>query len=133
MTHRRGITLVEVLVSIFIMAVGMICLLTLFPVGAISIAQALRDDRAAQAVSNATAYANAQDLRHDSTLTNPTTGQWAVQINNGLSKTGPSSPVCIDPFWLRPAGRSDLAGPPELRQSRGAAKLLVHAVGRSKL
>ena len=47
MQRRSGITLVEVLVAILIMGVGMIALLTLFPLGALNIAQALKDDRAA--------------------------------------------------------------------------------------
>src|SRR5947208_1166809 len=99
MKHRAGVTLVEVLVSIFIMGIGMIALLTLFPLGAINIAQALRDDRAAQAVANASAYANAQDLRHDSVVTQKFTNQ--LTTLPVFSATGPSSPVYVDPFYRR--------------------------------
>ena len=45
---RRGVTLTEVLVAMFVMAIGMISLLTLFPLGAMQVGQALRDDRATQ-------------------------------------------------------------------------------------
>jgi prepilin-type N-terminal cleavage/methylation domain-containing protein len=65
MRKRPGVTLVEVLVTIFIMGIGMLALLTLFPVGAISMARALVNDRAAQAANNADAIATIQDIRHD--------------------------------------------------------------------
>lgn len=44
---RAGITLVEVLVAIFITGVGLLALLTLFPLGAMEMARATQDDRAA--------------------------------------------------------------------------------------
>jgi type II secretory pathway pseudopilin PulG len=52
---RSGITLVEVLVAIFVMALGLMALLTLFPVGALSMAQAIQAERAAEASQNANA------------------------------------------------------------------------------
>lgn len=42
----RGLTLVEVLVAIFVMGVGLLALLTLFPLGILSMRQAVNDDRA---------------------------------------------------------------------------------------
>jgi type II secretory pathway pseudopilin PulG len=65
MTQRNGTSLVEVLVAIFIMGVGLLSLLTLFPVGAMSMAQATKDDRAATVAANAFALAEARNLRHD--------------------------------------------------------------------
>ena len=62
---RPGITLVEVLAAIFIMGVGLLALLTLFPLGALSMARAVRDDRAAAIAANAAATATALDLRND--------------------------------------------------------------------
>jgi prepilin-type N-terminal cleavage/methylation domain-containing protein len=52
---RRGVSLIEVLVAIFVMGLGMIALLTLFPVGAISMAQAIQYDRATLCAGNAAA------------------------------------------------------------------------------
>lgn len=34
--HRSGVTLIEVLVAIFVAAIGLLALLALFPVGALS-------------------------------------------------------------------------------------------------
>jgi prepilin-type N-terminal cleavage/methylation domain-containing protein len=42
---RRGFSLTEVIVALFIMAIGIISLLTLFPLGAVQMGKALRDDR----------------------------------------------------------------------------------------
>src|SRR6516165_3206055 len=63
--ERGGATLVEVLVAIFIMAIGLVTLLTLFPLGALSMAQAIQDDRAATAAANAVALATARNIRQD--------------------------------------------------------------------
>ena len=45
-TRPRGVTLTEVLVAIFIASLGLLALLALFPLGALSMAEAIRDDRA---------------------------------------------------------------------------------------
>jgi hypothetical protein len=47
------VTLLEALTAIFIMAIGLLALLTLFPIGAMSMAQAIKDDRCAQTASQA--------------------------------------------------------------------------------
>ena len=54
-TTRAGLTLTEVLVAMFVMALGMISLLTLFPLGAMQIGDALRMDRATQTATSADA------------------------------------------------------------------------------
>ncbi len=53
MTRRSGMSLTEVLVALFIMALGTIAILTLFPLGALNMAQALKDDRTSQAAIQA--------------------------------------------------------------------------------
>jgi len=53
---RTATTLIEVLIAIFIMALGLVSLLTLFPLGASQMARSIQDDRAAQLAANSTAY-----------------------------------------------------------------------------
>ena len=108
MARRVGVTLIEVLVSIFIMGVGLLALLTLFPLGALTMAQAIRDDRCAQAAANAEAIAVLRDLRTNSAVTGPflsSPGQSLPSLNvapGGLE--GPSYPVYLDPFGVLGAG-----------------------------
>ncbi len=52
---RPGFSLTEVIVALFVMAAGIIALLTLFPLGAVQMGQALRDDRAQTTVLQADA------------------------------------------------------------------------------
>src|SRR5437588_317920 len=52
-TIRRAVTLVEVLIAIFLMGIGLMAILSLFPLGASQMAQALQDQRAAEAATTA--------------------------------------------------------------------------------
>lgn len=97
MTQRSGATLVEVLVTIFVMALGLIALLTLFPIGALRMAEAIKDSRTAQAAANANAIATARNFRNDSSLTN----RFATQQNVAALPDGPSYPVFMDPIGVR--------------------------------
>jgi len=56
MIRRAGMSLTEVLVALFILTIGVIGILTMFPLGAVQMARAVRDDRSALAASNADAY-----------------------------------------------------------------------------
>ncbi|MSU80218.1 MAG: prepilin-type N-terminal cleavage/methylation domain-containing protein, partial [Gemmataceae bacterium] len=65
MTRRSGLTLVEVLVAMFIMSIGMIALLTLFPIGVLRMAQSIRDARCEQMGRNAYATAVMENVGAD--------------------------------------------------------------------
>jgi hypothetical protein len=65
MKRRAAATLVEVLVAIFVMGIGLIALLTLFPIGIISMAGAIRDEKCYQCSVIANSIATALDVRHD--------------------------------------------------------------------
>jgi type II secretory pathway pseudopilin PulG len=65
MNRRPGITLLEVLVAIFVMGIGLLALLTLFPLAALTMAQAIRDDRAAQCAQQANNWSQALELWQD--------------------------------------------------------------------
>ena len=54
-----GVALIEVLIAILIMGIGLLALLTLFPLGAIEMAQAIRDDRTAAVAADAVALGEA--------------------------------------------------------------------------
>src|SRR4051812_30334878 len=103
MNNRPGVTLIEVLAAIFIMGIGMLALFTLFPLGALSMARAVRDDRAAVVAANASALATTFDLRNDALVspwlgiappTTPPTPPWA-----NPDPTGTGYPVYVDPYY----------------------------------
>src|SRR2546430_7170418 len=86
MTRRPGITLVEVLVAILIVGVGLLALLTLFPLGALEMAQAVKDDRCGHIKHNIAAIANSFALRAD-----------AYIRDNGLLNPGAPLPALNNP------------------------------------
>jgi hypothetical protein len=106
MKPRSGTTLVEVLVAIFVMGIGLLALLTLFPLGALNMAQAIQDDLATHAQGNAHALAEALDLRNDANVVgaynNPdpggTYGVKALTAANYPGYDGPSFPVYVDGY-----------------------------------
>src|SRR5262245_33735760 len=57
--RRAGITLTEVLVAIFVCGLGMMALMQLFPLGAMNMAQAIKDDRCGHCAANAAAILRA--------------------------------------------------------------------------
>src|SRR5215475_5248449 len=73
MTRRSGVTLVEVLVAIFVMGIGMIALLTLFPIGVLRMQQAINDELASQSAYNADKIAIANNIRNDPTVVSQST------------------------------------------------------------
>jgi prepilin-type N-terminal cleavage/methylation domain-containing protein len=133
--RRHGISLIEVLVAIFVMGIGLMALLTLFPLGALEMAQAIKDDRCGHAKHNAAALirsiwktaveTNPSDPDYGSlppglitqNMLYPNPGVVPCRTDNGLI-TGnllddPSYPVYIDPFGQKkfpPPWYSWLAG-----------------------
>jgi type II secretory pathway pseudopilin PulG len=109
---RTGLTLMEVLIAIFIMAIGMLALLTLFPLGALRMDQAIRDERSAQAAMQAIEYAKILDLANDpavraamvdSNLTSVPPIPIAIPNSNPpATSNGPSKAVLVDPFGAAP-------------------------------
>lgn len=113
---RRGVTLIEVLTAIFIMAIGLMALLTLFPLGALSMAQAVKDDRTGTASRNAEGdfrayWRYAVDQMLAGTLNQPDQNFYAAMMDpdgstgpmpDRTGKSGPSYPVYVDGFgWLK--------------------------------
>lgn len=74
--NRRGITLMEILISILIMGVGATSLMTLFPLGMIQLRDAQRLSRSALLVESATADLGTRDLLNKSSFLNVDTGRY---------------------------------------------------------
>ncbi len=119
MTRRPGLSLTEVLVALFIMGIGCIAILTLFPLGALNMAQAFRDDRCTQAAYQADAFLRsyvrtARDTgrlnkgteKFVDSLTDPDPGATRSAINYMPAVGGgmPSYPVFVDPLGYRARG-----------------------------
>jgi len=128
MRHRPGVTLVEVLVAIFIMAIAMLALLALFPLGALSMAQALKDDRCATCAVNAEAIGVALDVRHDTLVAGAFTNPFNLPTYNlttATGYTGPSFGVIVDPFmYLQDPTHTvgPFAGPPATSVTPGVPR-----------
>lgn len=93
MIRRPAVTLIEVLIAMFIMAIGMLALLVLFPLGAVSMGQALKDDRCASTAAMAENIA----------ITMPTSAG-IPGIRNDSNVTGsfvaPAFLVYVDPYGV---------------------------------
>ena len=53
-SRRAAFSLTEALIAIFCVAIGLMGILVLFPIGALQMAQSIKDDRSAQANHHAT-------------------------------------------------------------------------------
>src|SRR5579875_3354803 len=98
MTRRPAVTLMEVLIAMFIMAIGMMALLALFPVGAVSMAQALKDDRCAYASLMAENVAIATNVRYGDTMVN--TAFANNQLPTPAAPTSQSGLLYVDPYGM---------------------------------
>jgi prepilin-type N-terminal cleavage/methylation domain-containing protein len=90
MNRRTGMTLMEVLIAIFVMGIGLLAVMAMFPLGAASMARAIKDDRAGHAAANAKALAIALNVRFDLNVTS--------KFNSAFPLDGPSNPVFADPL-----------------------------------
>ena len=102
---RKGVTLTEVLVAIFVCGLGLMALMTLFPLGAMNMAQALKDDRCGHCAANASSVLRAF---------------WRCSLEGGsapndaglmaLENDLRTSPVYIDPLGVNMYGGAALPG-----------------------
>lgn len=117
MLRRSGVSLIEVLVAIFVTALGLLALLALFPLGAVTMAQAIKDTRTAQAAANAAAGIKAWPISqpHPPTLPNQppvyvyapihndyfvTKGYAGSDVLPAPNPNGPSYAVYVDPMGV---------------------------------
>jgi hypothetical protein len=137
MVRRQAATLIEVLVAIFVMGIGLIALLTLFPLGALRMAQAIQDDKCAIAVKNASAIATMKNVRNDPLARTP---PWAPKFDVfkdampsqsrplPADPNGPSYPVFVDPWGVQSAL---LGTAPQFWVSGNSARGLIARVSGS--
>jgi hypothetical protein len=116
---RTGATLTEVLVAIFVMAIGLLALLTLFPLGALSMAQAIRDDRTAHSGKNGYAIAQAIDILHDQVTLNVSNSPAGITVASAVGTTpANSTSLFFNPYpdysQTQPATALSLYLPPDL-------------------
>lgn len=93
LARRRGLTLTEALVAMFVAAIGMISLLALFPLGALQMGQALKDSRCTETAMNAEAL-----LRTHWRIEMIEKGNDAGILTSFGTSTGLSDPVFLDPI-----------------------------------
>jgi hypothetical protein len=113
MSKRKGMSMAEVLVALFLLALGTIAILTMFPLGMYHMGQALKDDRTAQAAQQADAsmrmywrmnvvepgVSTTEPL--SAAMSNPDSGLAAAfQRGTATVTSGPSYPVCVDPMGV---------------------------------
>ena len=117
MAHRKSVTLIEVLVAIFIMGIGMLALLSLFPLGIMRMSGAIEAEKSAQACRMANALATLRigspyNVRNDpayvNLFSNPPPWEGATCLPP--DPNGQSYPIFVDPMgysmfgqpWLSP-------------------------------
>jgi type II secretory pathway pseudopilin PulG len=96
MIRRPAATLVEVLVAIFVMAIGLLALLTLFPIGALSMAKAIMDQRSAEAAVIAQGHFIARNFGSDPLVLSDPTRPIVFGYNN--SPTAPPGDMYTNPY-----------------------------------
>ena len=75
-TGRSGITLTEILISIMILAIGLVSLATLFPIGLLRLREAQRSSRTAILSGSAAADVLGRGLLNKTTFIDPTISPW---------------------------------------------------------
>ena len=114
---RKGMSMAEVLVALFLLALGTLAILTMFPLGMYHMSLALKDDRTAQSAQQADAYmrtiwrtrmveqggAGEPELYNAFSYPDANPVTLGFQRGTPVVTTGPSYPVFVDPMgWFAP-------------------------------
>jgi hypothetical protein len=128
MPRRPAATLMEILVSIFLMGIGLLAILALFPLGAFRMAQAIQQDRAGHLAHNGFAVAQTFDVRNDPNVTalviTPTGLVDAFGNQITAHPDYPGFPVFVDPVGAKTyvgAAANLVGGRPGITRSDVAA------------
>jgi hypothetical protein len=130
---RAGITLTEILIAIMILGVGMIALVTLFPIGLLRMRAATRMTRSALLVETAASELETRNLLSANSFINGLSGSYGVNpwisdgppagggVYRGTTNIGPGGvpgapgpglPVAYDPLWCAMVFNQTGAFPP---------------------
>jgi prepilin-type N-terminal cleavage/methylation domain-containing protein len=145
--RRAGLTLMEVLVTLVILAIGVLAILTLFPLAAVNMARAVKDDRSYHAARSmdglVRGYWKAEIVEtggaNDPLLFNAFDDPDGPTGNRNLLPAGPfewSYPVVVDPwgYTARVPGRRDWIGDPStFVPRRTMSRLFTDPQGRDVL
>src|SRR5690349_6011456 len=94
--RRSGSSLVEVLVAIFVMGLGLIALLTLFPIGMLRMMRAIRDDQCALAAQTAHTNSLLYNIRLDPmVVSDPGTPPFVLPIPDLFVNPNPVGAVAL--------------------------------------
>jgi Tfp pilus assembly protein PilV len=149
---RRAVTLTEVLIAIFLMGIGLMAILSLFPLGASQMAQALQDQRAAEAATTASGFArviwkqavdadpNVGQAKFYDVNGNPQSAQRFVQAMDNPSYNSANTQFCIgtdqggtpgQPPPYAPTGPNAMPAMPRTGLNSAAGSAVVSATGAS--
>lgn len=112
--NRRGITLIEILISIMILGIGMISLATLFPIGLLKMRRAVNDVRGTVIARSALSEVRVRNLLappfgppavYFSQYPNTAANLWPGFTTRPTVNLG--IPVIIDPLWMIQAKPTD--------------------------
>src|SRR2546426_178514 len=104
MSVHRGVTLTEILIAIFVMGVGLIALVGLFPLGILSVRQANLDTRASILARSARETISLMGMLRSPTIIDPSNdgdifgSTDADNLYSKGKKSGDAYPVVIDPL-----------------------------------
>jgi hypothetical protein len=111
--HRSGTTLVEVLVAIFVMAIGCLAILAMFPIGALNMTRSIKNDRCAHAAANARAIAIAHNIMFDGNLGNLFNNPNVAATHEDAPMDGQSYALFVDPIGSASYANTAGAGLPD--------------------
>lgn len=99
MKRRAGVTLTEVLVAVLVVGLALMALMTLFPLGAMNMVQAIKDDRTRLAADNA--QANLRMI-------------WRTSLQSGNTDATLETNLSKGPIYLDPIGAIGHPGNPSV-------------------
>jgi type II secretory pathway pseudopilin PulG len=102
--QRRGITLTEILIGILILGVGMVSIMTLFPLGLLNIRAANRYSRTGFLVNSANSELRARNLLSKASFLNPLAAPWYSSATNPWYPAAAGTPRTYDP-WVQDTPR----------------------------